>query len=368
MNYQSGNADILESYVIGHYDLSSPTTHLYCGMRWLERGGGGLCKLTKTTYREIAKVASIDTMSVKKSLLELQQKGLIRLKIGCPIKSKRRKTEFTRLPLDEIKMNSIQGDNDGDRLSRALVVRAFSFNGNIIQPMWTSCKTGRVMSSKPNFQGINHDKRVSGLFAGLKKGQILIHADIKQADPTIIKHLLGIPKERNLYCDYMKAHGCPRSEAKKAVNILAYCRNTLAVVRHWPEHAQIALDDYVQKLSAYKSELFAKSRKKRSVTTLTGRVVVADKGRIHPGQYMNWRVQGTVADIINYVCLYLIDLGITVIPIHDAIYAVLPADRKIDVGQLIIDKAHEIGVPVELKTEVYPSVKLSGKPLQQKTS
>jgi len=362
MNYQSEKADSLETYVYWRFSLSATALHLYRGIRWLEHQQAGLCKKVRAGFREIAGISGIDIKSVRKTLLELQEKGLIELTIGSPIKADKKKTEFRRKTLNDLKIKSAQGDDEAHRLARVLTERAFYFEGKEIQPMWTVAHTGRVCSSGPNIQGVKGKDpvRVAGLKSGLKQGQALVHSDIKSADPAIIKDLLGIPRERDFYQQYMTATGCSKDIAKKKVNTLAYCRNPFACFRHWPESARSVLGDYVQSLTEYRNKLYAEFKKTRTVTTLTGRFIFAEKGyrtsegkRIHAGKVFNWRVQGTVADIINAACLKLLDCAEVVIPLHDAIYAILPGEKAGEVESNILTKAHEIGLTVQVKTEVH---------------
>jgi len=279
------------------------------------------------------------------------------LAIGSPIKAQKKETEFRRKTLDEIKLLSIQGESDAERLVKALSERSFSFQEKIIKPMWTVAITGRVCTSKPNIQSLKgkDSVRVAGLKSGLKQGEVLVHADIKAAEPTVIKHLLGIPQERDFYQEYATATGYTRETAKKPVNSLAYCKNSRACFNHWPQPAQVVLGDYLQKLSEYKARLYADFRKgRRSITTVTGRKIVALMGaRIHRGQVMNWRVQGTIADIINPACLRIMKFARVVIPVHDAIYAIVPANEAGEVALAITNRAREIGLTVTVKTEVY---------------
>jgi len=368
MGYQSEMADSMESFVRKTYSLSAKAKHMYAGIRWLERSRIGLCKPVYAGYRELSEEASIDVKSVKAALLELRAEGLIELVIGSPIKSRKQATRIRRRTLDELKVASMQGDDDAHVLARALSERAFRFGENEIRPCWTVGHTGRVCSSKPNIQGKKCEERLAGLKVGLQHGQVLIHADIKQAEPSIIKHLLKIPQERDLYRQYMDSTNRPRNEAKKAINSLSYCSDTLACFAHWPDAAKAVLDDYVHRLALYKARLFAESHKNRSVTTVIGRSIAAQKGdRLHAGKVMNWRVQGTVADIVNSACLGLLDFASVLVPHHDTIYAILPADQVGTVEERIIAKAREVGLPLQVKADIIPPVKLYPKPPQGNT-
>lgn len=354
MNYPSDKADSLELYVRKTIPLSAKAFHLYGALRWLERDRHGFCKPVFAGFRDVAKEAAIDLTSVKPGLMELQEKGLCVVKIGRPVKAERIATSIQRKTLEQIKAKRTAGDDVSSQLARVLSQRPFSYHGLTIKPMWTTGRTGRVMSSKPNIQGDPASERLTGLVAGLTPGLSLIHADIRQAEPTIIKVLLGIPVDRDLYAQYVAATGKTRDHAKRAINMLAYCKNAMLVFAHWPPEVQVQLRDYVERLHEYKVELYAASRRTRAVTTLAGRAIAADKGqRTHPGNVMNWRVQGTVADVVNEACLSLLDVASVIVPIHDAIYAAIPSNKAGMVETAIITKGREIGLALTVKSEVH---------------
>lgn len=356
MNYPSEKADSLGLYVRKTYHLSRMAQHLYESIRWLEMKKAKFCRTIFVGYREISNGARINIKSVKSALQELQMIGLVEVVIGNPVKSQMQATSIRRKTLEEIKIQSRQGDDESHLLAVALSKTTLRFGGKEPKPCWTVGKTGRVCSSRPNIQGMPSADRLDGLIWGLKEGQALVHADIKQAEPTIIKHLLKVPPERDLYREFMDATNRSRNEAKKAINTLSYCRDSMACFAHWPETAQTVLRDYVERLTAYKKGLFAASRKSRSVTTINGRCITAEKGiRLHSGIVMNWRVQGTVADIVNAACLRLMDSAIALVPMHDAIYAVVASDKIELVKESIIDKAREMGLTMKVETQVHHS-------------
>jgi hypothetical protein len=285
----------------------------------------------------------------------MQEKGVMEVKIGSPIKKDAKATEFRRLTLAEIKTR-LPPDSDARKLAKALASRPFDFEGELKRPCWNAGHTGRVCSKHPNFQGLPANRRVQGLMQNVGLGRMLVCADIKQAEPTIIKHILGFPKETDLYALLMEAAGVDRQKSKDMLNALAYSRNTQGFFSHWPDRAQsdATLRSYADQLHRYKQALLKDVRKSRTVTTLTGRRVAVEKGmRLHAGMPFNWRVQGTVADIINPVCLALLDISKVVIPMHDAIYAVLPDNSATAfVADMITVRAREIGIVISVQTEV----------------
>jgi hypothetical protein len=313
------------------------------------------CGRVVAGFNELAATGRIDKDSVKPSLLEMQEKGVMEVKIGSPIKKDNKATEIRRLTLAEIKAR-MPPDSDARKLAKALARRPFDFEGELKQPCWNAGHTGRVCSKHPNYQGLPADRRVQGLMQNVGPDQMLVCTDIKQAEPTITKHILGFPKETDLYALLMEAAGVDRQKSKDMLNALAYSRNTQGFFSYWPDRAQsdATLRSYADHLHRYKQALLQEVRKSRSVTTLTGRRVAAEKGmRLHAGMPFNWKVQGTVADIINPVCLALLDISKVVIPMHDAIYTVLPVNSGTAfVADMITERAREIGIAVKVQTEV----------------
>jgi hypothetical protein len=185
----------------------------------------------------------------------------------------------------------------------------------------------------------------------LQEGQVLVYADIKGADPAVIKHLIGIPAARDLYQEFMAATGADKPSAKREVNAIAYCRNTLARFNFWPTPAKAALGDYVKKIDDYKRELLTEARKKRRVTTVAGRPIAAPSAmRLHAGKVLCWKIQGTIADIVNAAALRLLatpEAG-AVVPLHDGFYAVVPSSLAPAVTETVRDEARKIGLALEV--------------------
>ena len=354
-SYPSQRADALERYVKYNIPLSRTAHHMYAAARWLEMEKSVFCGRVVAGFNELAATGRIDKDSVNPALLEMQEKGVMEVKIGSPIKKDNKATEIRRLTLAEIKAR-MPPDSDARKLAKALARRPFEFEGELKRPCWNAGHTGRVCSKHPNYQGLPADRRVQGLMQNVGPDQMLVCTDIKQAEPTITKHILGFPKETDLYALLMEAAGVDRQKSKDMLNALAYSRNTQGFFSYWPDRAQsdATLRSYADHLHRYKQALLQEVRKSRSVTTLTGRRVAAEKGmRLHAGMPFNWKVQGTVADIINPVCLALLDISKVVIPMHDAIYTVLPVNSGTAfVADMITERAREIGIAVKVQTEV----------------
>jgi len=346
-----------EKYVFKRFNyLPHTSLHIYSGIRFLEEEQDGFCSPVIADYRAIARVSHISKNAVGDGLQCLIEKGLVQGAIGSPVKDDKRATRLTRVSVDDLKRNSPDKDGIAQKLADALNKRPFMFDGKMIQPMWSVGITGRVSASKPAFQNLSPDTRINRLRLGMPSDCMLIHADIKSADPTVIKHVLGMPQDTDLYACYMRAAGCDRQAAKKKVNMLAYVRDSQAVFTYWPEAARNdpVLCDYVQKLHDYKTDLFCESQKTRYVTTRTGRRITAEEGmRLHAGKVFCWKIQGTVADIVNAAALELIDMPEvkTLVPLHDALYVVSAGGAEGAIEATLRAHAQKIGVQIQIKSE-----------------
>lgn len=346
-----------EKYVFKRFNcLSHTALHIYAGIRFLEEEQRGFCCQVFADYRAIARVSHVTKNAVRDGLLCLMEAGLVNAEIGSPVKDDKRATMLTRVCVDDLKRNSPDQEGIAQRLADALKRMPFMFKGKTVTPLWSVARTGRVCSAKPNIQGLKEPVRVEGLCEGLPVGHTLEHADIKSADPTVIKHVLNMPQDADLYTCYMHAAECDRKAAKIKVNMLAYVRDSPAVFQYWPEAARNdpVLSEYVMKLQEYKTNLFCQAQKTRSVTTLTGRPIAAETGeRLHAGRVFNWRIQGTIADIVNDAALELIDRPEvkTVVPLHDALYVVRTGGEEGAVETALLTQAQKLGIQIQVATE-----------------
>ncbi len=90
MIYPSEKADSLEMYVHRTFTLMPSAFHVFAGLRWLERDDrSGFCRTIIKGHRDIADAAHVSKNTVNPALLELQEKGLIELVLGKPIRSEK---------------------------------------------------------------------------------------------------------------------------------------------------------------------------------------------------------------------------------------------------------------------------------------
>ena len=355
-DYPIERAIALEKYVRYKIPLSLLGYRMYEAIKWLEMKKSGLCQLVFAGYDELTSESRIDQRNIKKTLVELREQGVMAVKIGTPIKNGGIATEIRRFTIAEIK-ELHPHDDDAAKLAEKLRAVPFEFEGEKICPYWDAGITGRVSAKRPGFQTYNDIRRWKGLTRDVRPGMMMVYSDVKQAEPTVIKHLLNLPLETDLYGLLTEATGFNRKAVKKMMNALAYGPNSLAYFAHWPEKAKrdSTLRTYAERLQGYKTELLREARTAWTVKTLQGRLVAVRKDgkRLHAGRPLNWRVQGTVADIINPVCLGLFEKAELVIPLHDGIYALLPAAiGETYVADLITEGARQIGIAVKVVTQV----------------
>jgi len=363
----------LENYVRRRYreQLGNGVLSFYfCAFPTLERAGLGLCQPITATYPELAAAGCRNPSSLKIALLAL--KGVLcEVEIGKAIVNGKEATQIRRysrqeLMNDEPRRKLIDyAPADARELAELLYSRTFVYGKEpACRPSWNVLKTGRVQSSKPNVQGDPETKRAEKLCAGLLPGQVLIYADYKRAEPTLVQKAIGYSFNSDPYQTAADLLGIDQSEAKKNINALAYMPDSLKALTFWkcPPAADY-FRDYAEALTAYKEKLWTTGtphgKQRRFTNTLTGRKIEADRGNAaHRGQVLAWQIQGTVADILNAACLKIIELETSkhwklCFPVHDAGYAIGTPEQAIEIGQIMEAEAARLKLPLTVKVETF---------------
>ena len=192
---------------------------------------------------------------------------------------------------------------------------------------------------------------------------MLFDFDIKQAEPSIIQHVLKYKFNSDPYDLLANINGMDRQEAKSKINMLAYAKSAIKIVQHWPEKAQELFGPYAEALDKYKAKLWEsgrpKGRQRRFIDTLGGSRVYADRGqRNHRGKILNWHIQGTVADIINTASIEIIQREQTegwklLFPVHDSIYVVGKIQLSAELKQVIVRKAKSLKLDLSVDVKFY---------------
>jgi hypothetical protein len=244
------------------------------------------------------------------------------------VKAKGVATEIRRKTLDELKTATYEGDSIAAQFARILNEQPLAGYGQVA---WQVLPSGKIQSSKPNFQSVPDEegKLESGhrtrsqivMEAALPHEVQFVRLDIKRAEPSLILHDLGMPTNLDLYRLFMDGTGeKDRQRAKSAVNALAYCKAWVHRSKAMPE----ALLPYCEALQVKRESVKREADRTGFVTTLTGRKISRQEGKVHAGQIYNKRIAGTVADIVNDAGLNLTGFGCRCWPVSDALYVLAP--------------------------------------------
>ncbi len=368
-------AEKLENYVRNRYrnQLSNGALSFYfCAFQPLERAGLGLCEPITATYPKLA-AAGFRSPSRLREVLDSLAGVLCEVETGTPIKGQDGKeaTRLRRYSLHELMNGEPRrklidyAPADARELAEILFSRTFAYGKETAcRPSWNVLRTGRVQSSKPNIQGDSEAKRAANLCAGLQPGQVLIYADYKAAEPSIIQKTIGYSFDSDPYQKAAGLLGIDRKSAKPKVNSLAYHPNSKTALSFWQcPPAEKEFMQYAEALTAYKEKLWTigkpRNKKRRYVHTLTGRKIEADRGRAaHRGKVLAWQIQGTVADILNAACLKIIEQETSkgwklCAPLHDAAYVIGTAEQAEEIKEIMEAEAARLKQPLSVTVETF---------------
>jgi hypothetical protein len=318
------------------------------GIPFFERQQKGCCREIHVTYENLSYHSGV-TGKMNEHLTRLRDLGLIEFQPGE--QRRNRPTQIRRLSTDELKRSPDQKINAPDHalaLAEILNVRSFFYGNQIIQPTWKAAKTGRILSSKPNVQGDNKERRGRCLKSGLKKNEFLFELDFKQAEPTIILNRLktdGLFTENfegDIYEQLARQHNAnspqthwDREQAKAKLNGLAYTRKGTCshkVETYWGLPQDSVFRRYAAALDQLRDKLFEQGRGqdqlRRHVQTIGGTIIqkdVRESKQVKRGQVLSWYAQGSVADIANRITKKLLEEEKKgrlkfYFPVHDSFY------------------------------------------------
>ncbi len=362
----------LENYIRGksyRQHLSNSALHLYFALPHLERKQLGLCAPITANYKTLAKTAFLSAPKLKKPLQELN--GILcEVETGHPIKGGKKATRIRRYSLPEImngetKRKLIDFEPpEALRLAALLNSRTFVYGENpVCKPFWNVSKTGRITAARPAVQNHSPEKRIENLCAGLRPGQVLISCDYKAADPTVLQTATGYHFKSDPYALLAKLNGTDRDSAKNKVNMLAYAKSAVRIVKHWTPEAQAAFTNYAEALDHYKEKLWIagkpKNGQRRFVHTLGGSKILSDKGDPpNGGTILNWHIQGSVADLINAACFKITELEASkhwklCFPEHDSVYLIGTPEQAAEVAARLETEAQRLNLPLTTKTETF---------------
>lgn len=365
----------LENYVRAkgyRRSVSNSALHLYFALPHLEQKQLGLCAPITANYKTLSKAAFLSAPKLKKPLQEL--KGLLcEVETGHPIKGGKIATRICRYSLTEL-MNGTPARRLIDyeppealRLAAMLNSRTFIYGGNpACRPFWNVSQTGRITAARPAVQNDPEQKRIESLCAGLQPRRVLISCDYKAADPTVLQTAIGYHFTSDPYAILAKLTDTDRDSAKEKINMLAYAKSAVAIVKHWTPEAQAVFTDYAEALDRYKEKLWIagkpkNSKQRRFVHTLGGSKIIAERGNPpHKGTVFNWHIQGTVADSLNGACLKIIELENSkgwkfCFPEHDAVYVIGTPEQAAEIKAIMEAEAARLKLPLTVRIDIYPA-------------
>jgi hypothetical protein len=228
-------------------------------------------------------------------------------------------------------------------------------------------KQGGYVPVTPNIQGDAPGIRIKNLFSGVKEGEVLFYADFKYAEPTIIRHTLGLPINVDPYLWLANILGIERTEAKKELGRLHYspALPSKLIKKYGLKESKgfEELASYAESLDELQERLYAEGKpckkKRRFVETISGSIIEKNRqGRVHRGTMLNWYAQGSVADFINPACIRLIRLEKKLgwrflFPVHDAVYLIGKPEHEKRLKGILQGTPKPYGVNMKVKIEKY---------------
>ena len=341
-----------------NYDLSTSAMRVYHSLSELEYKGLGFCEPITVSYKNLSTASTVNPKQIKKALLELDDKKVCEVDIGSDIKIERKATRVRRFSIDELKSSPRYklidtNPESAKQLAEHLNSKSIRWGDESIKPTWNPHKTGRVYSSRPNIQGQSSSVRKKKLNQAY---DYVIDLDLKSADPTIIKHLIGFDTS-NLYNKYQELCNCSRSDAKVQVNKLAYCDNSVSFVKYWDNYLHPIFIPYAEALDDYKNKLWNSGKpigkRKASVYTLNKTKIIDTGKKPHKGNLLNWLVQGTVADVINQTSLDLINQDFNYLfPVHDSFYINANKSAIDSITNILNNRLQIIGLEMDSEIKI----------------
>lgn len=344
---------------------------LLLALRDGERIGAGFGRPVVANFWKLADWGLINKNSVGRHLREAS--GIaIELKKGQAL-IKGAATQIRRMSIEEmekINMKTTLRDHTpqlAETVAARLRERGIPWGDETVRPQLAIAKTGRIYTSRPNIQG--DGQRLGKIAAGLPVGWCAIELDFRQAEPTVLRHILkqealftGVWPD-DIYQSLATVCGKTRDEAKETFLSIMYSPNTKAALRNLgtvledPFWGRLA--DAVERL---KERLWSKSKPRkggrRFTTTLCGTRMEALKGEsMHKGKLLSWVLQGTVADILNQATADLLAReaagGWQVLcPVHDSVIVTAPNENTTEMEGILAAAAQKNGLQLQVRPKV----------------
>jgi hypothetical protein len=261
---------------------------------------------------EWVREAGFSKPAIKKALLELAKRGLIEYAPGT---SRGHATSVRRILPKELESalpskvlkKFIPQVSDG--IASDLRRIQIPWGGGFTMPGFNTNPIGRIFSASPhNIQNETEASIRKNLIPNIAPDEILVNADIKSAEPSMILWALlshGLaPRKKDLpdiYNEVASRIDTDRDSAKSAVFKVFYGKGACRVPSSWDLPRGHYLFEIMEVANSYRDKLWEDGGKKGYVKTLQGREIWGPtKGKpLTKGRILAWQAQGSVADVFN---------------------------------------------------------------------
>ena len=351
--------------------LNNTALHIYfAGMPELERMKTGLCQPTSATYKDIAEYSNISIPGIKDALIQLNG-SLCEIDIGQSLKAEKLATRFRRYTIQDLKNGKSYQKLKNERpqpaldLQKILTDRPFIYGNTSIKPSWSVGQTGRLYSRSPQVQGDSKNTRQQNICRGLLQGEVLFDLDYKRAEPTVVQHATSFSFASDPYDLLSDIRHITRDEAKTELNKLNYSPiDPVKIIEQWSPVDQAKFMPYAEAIHQLREKLWTDGApqgkgKLHFVKTLCGSIIEAERGKPpHRGQILSWYAQGTIADILNSVCLEVIKAEPHkgwrfVFPMHDAAYIIGKPEHESELKEIFLKMPQKFGINLEVDVKKY---------------
>ena len=357
--------------------ISNTAGHIYLlGLPRLEREQGGCCRPVTASSRDVAEAACIGLNSVKKARDELVRFGLIEVVVGQAVVSDRCATQVRRRTIEELISGAYSAQLEDHHpplaaeLVRRLSCRKFAYGTDLVTPNVHMAATGRIYHSNPPIQNGSGEARYAKLAENSGQDHVLAYADFQQAELTVLKHLLhreGLLDQyswpRDPYQTLASIMGQPMDGIKSVLNAAIGRESTRAFMKPLALKPESFFPKLAEAVDRFKEHLWIagkpRGKVKRHVHTLKGTLIQAPQRnrKLHRGIPLKWLLEATIAEIVNPVCLEVLNLEAErswkfLLPVHDGIYVITGVGEKWELPEMMERHAREYGIA--LKADLKP--------------
>ncbi len=350
--YDLRPANALRVYVENNFSLYATDKKVFRALQSLESQQDGFCKDVVANHRTIKRAAKVALNTVRASLKRMQSNGLIEYTAGSITYADRKASRIRRKSIAELEEERRQ-KQPAYQLAAILDKRPIVYGNETVRPKHRVAVTNRIYAREPNTQS-KKKIRPKLLAEGCKDGEVLLELDFSAAEPSVISQKLGHSKDG--YRIIAEAEGFDRAEVKGFFNEVVYARSTALAKAKRHGIKSVEGLAFIAEVDELRKELRRPEGKPvREITTATGTVIEAPKGKAFSGTMLSYYAQGTIADFINRAALNIIALekerGWRLAnTCHDALYVIAKPEQAIELEEIIMVETEQTKLKMKLAT------------------